>query len=58
VYSNDSEYDLRTEHYRILGVDLTEVPGINTLLVHTLLAEVGPDLSNFRGRLHHCIHTQ
>jgi transposase len=27
---------------------LTEVPGINTLLVHTLLAEVGPDLSKFR----------
>jgi hypothetical protein len=48
VYSSCPDYDLRTEHYRILGVDLTEVPGINTLLVHTLLAEVGPDLSKFR----------
>ena len=48
VYSSHPDYDLRTEHYRILGVDLTEVPGINTLLVHTLLAEVGPDLSKFR----------
>jgi transposase len=48
VYSSQPDYDLRTEHYRILGVDLTEVPGINTLLVQTLLAEVGPDLSKFR----------
>jgi transposase len=48
VYSSRPDYDLRTEHYRILGVDLTEVPGINTLLVHILLAEVGPDLSKFR----------
>jgi transposase len=48
VYSSQPNYDLRTEHYRILGVDLTEIPGINTLLVHTLLAEVGPDLSKFR----------
>jgi transposase len=48
VHTNTPSYDLRTEHYRILGVDLTEVPGINTLLVHTLLAEVGPDLSKFR----------
>jgi hypothetical protein len=48
VHSSQPSYDLRTEHYRILGVDLTEIPGINTLLVHSLLAEVGPDLSKFR----------
>jgi len=48
VYSSKPDYDLRNEHYRILGVDLTEVPGINTVLVQTLLAEVGPDLSKFR----------
>jgi transposase len=48
VYSSQPDYDLRTEHYRILGVDLTEIPGINTLLVQTLLAEVSPDLSKFR----------
>jgi transposase len=28
-------------------VDLTQIPGINTLTAHTLLAEVGPDLSRF-----------
>ena len=48
MYSSQPDYDLRTEHYRILGVDLTEIPGVNTLLVQTLLAEVGPDLSKFR----------
>jgi hypothetical protein len=48
LHSSCSGYDLRTEHYRILGVDLTEVPSINTLTVHSVLAEVGPDLSKFR----------
>lgn len=48
LHSSCPGYDLRTEHYRILGVDLTEVPSINTLTVHSLLAEVGPDLSKFR----------
>jgi transposase len=33
--------------YRIFGVDLTEVPGMSILTAHTLLAEVGPDLSRF-----------
>ena len=42
-----AETDLRTQLYRILGVDLTEVPGLGTLSIHTLLAEVGPDLSAF-----------
>jgi transposase len=42
-----AETDLRRELYRILGVDLTEVPGFGTLSIHTLLAEIGPDLSAF-----------
>ena len=33
--------------YRILGVDLTAVPGLNPLSVPTLLAEVGRDVSRF-----------
>jgi len=44
----EPEYDLRAQHYRILGVDLTQVPGISSLIVHTILAEVGPDFSKFR----------
>jgi len=38
---------LRDEAYRVLGVDLTTVPGISVLHVQTVLAEVGPDLSRF-----------
>jgi len=47
-YRNEPNFDLRQHLYRILGVDLTAVPGMNILTAHTLLAEVGPDLSKFR----------
>jgi transposase len=39
---------LREEAYRILGVDLTTVPGIGVLHIQAVIAEVGPDLSKFR----------
>ncbi len=38
-------FDLRRELYRIVGVDLTEVDGINVLTAQTILAEVGHDMS-------------
>jgi len=44
---NEIRFDLRSELYRIFGVDLTQIPGVNALTAHTLLAEVGPDLSLF-----------
>ena len=47
-FSNEPNFDLREHLYRILGVDLTAVPGLPVLTVHTLLTEVGPDLSGFR----------
>jgi hypothetical protein len=31
------------------SVDLTVVPGMSSLLIHTILAEVGPNLSRLRG---------
>jgi transposase len=40
--------DLREKQYRMLGVDLTQVPGINTQTVQDFIGEVGPDLSRFR----------
>jgi len=43
-----SDEELRKEFFRVLGVDLTAVPGINVGTVQVLLAEVGPDLSRFR----------
>lgn len=39
-------FDLRTELYRIFGIDLTSVPGLNVTTVYTLFAECG-DLSAF-----------
>ena len=32
---------------RVLGVDLTTIPGISALTAHTLLAEIGADLTRF-----------
>jgi len=39
--------DLRTEFYRILGVDLTAIPGIEVHTIQTLFSECGSDLSAF-----------
>jgi transposase len=44
---NEMRFDLRGHLYRIFGVDLTAVPGINAATAHVLLAEVGRDLSAF-----------
>jgi len=45
-------FDLRTELYRILGTDLTRVPGLNTSTVSTLFAELGADLTKFPANDH------
>jgi len=39
--------DMGSELQRVLGVDLTCIPGISALTAHTLLAEIDPDLSRF-----------
>jgi hypothetical protein len=38
---------LRDDLYRAFGVDLTEVPGINSLTAQILLTEIGPSLDRF-----------
>jgi transposase len=48
LFSNEPKFDLRGHLYRIFGVDLTAVPGISVLTAHTILAEIGPDISKFR----------
>lgn len=40
-------FDLRAELYRITGVDLTRVDGINVLTAQTLIAECGSDMSRW-----------
>ncbi len=44
---NQPQFDLRSHLHRILGVDLTALPGFSTINVHTLFAEVGADVSQF-----------
>jgi transposase len=45
---NASDEQLRQEFFRVIGVDLTAIPGINVGTVEVLLGEVGPDLKRFR----------
>ena len=46
--SKSIDSQLRTELHRIIGTDLTLIPGIDVTTVQTILSEVGPDLSAFR----------
>lgn len=46
VQRNEPQFDLRSEAYRVLGVDLTALPGFQTPTVLVLLAELGPDFAN------------
>ena len=45
---NEFRFDMRSELYRIFGVDITAVPAIHALTGYTLLAEIGTDWSKFR----------
>ena len=44
---NELRFQLRTELYRLLGVDLTAVPGISSLTSFTVLSEIGTEMSKF-----------
>jgi transposase len=39
------QFDLRQQLYRVSGVDLTSIDGINVLTAQTLLSEIGLDMS-------------
>jgi len=40
-------FDLRSELYRVTGVDLTAIDGINVLTAQTVISEVGMDMRRF-----------
>lgn len=44
---NAPAFDLRSHCYRVFGVDLCEIPGIDAVTCHVLLTEVGQDLKAF-----------
>lgn len=49
---NAPKFDLRTELYRITGVDWTQVDGIDVQVAQSVIAEVGVDLQQFATERH------
>jgi transposase len=49
---NEPVFDLRGELYRLLGVDLTTIPGIQAATAQTLVSELGCDLSRWKTEKH------
>jgi transposase len=45
---NAPRFDVRTWLFRLCGVDLTQINGINPTTALKVIAEVGPDLSRFK----------
>jgi transposase len=44
---NAPQFDLRTELYRITGIDWAQINGIDVLTAQTVIADAGADLSAF-----------
>ncbi len=49
---NEPHFDLHTQLYRISGVDLTRIDGIEVLTAQTLIAEIGLDMSRWKSEKH------
>jgi transposase len=49
---NEPAFDLRTHLYRITGVDLTQVPGLQAPTIHVILAEVGLNMHKWPTEKH------
>jgi transposase len=47
-----ADFALRNELHRILGVDLTLIPGVHTTVVHTFVSEVGVSVERFSDAKH------
>jgi hypothetical protein len=49
---NEPVFDLRSELYRLLGVDLTTIPGIQASTAQTLVSELGTNISRWKTEKH------
>lgn len=49
---NAPQFDLRSELYRITGIDWAQINGIDVLTAQTVMAEAGADLSAFPSERH------
>ncbi len=51
---NAPSFDMRTQLYRLTGVDLTAIEGLNEVTVQTILSEIGTDMSRWSTEKHFC----
>lgn len=51
---NAPSYDARSYLYRLTGVDLVAITGLNESTVQTIISEIGTDLSAFPSEKHFC----
>jgi transposase len=51
---NGPSYDARSGLYRVTGVDLVAITGLNASTVQTIISEVGTDLGAFPSEKHFC----
>jgi hypothetical protein len=51
---NAPAFDLRTQLYRICGVDLVQVDGLNTSTVQDIITDIGTDMSKWNTSKHFC----
>ena len=52
VRRNTPKFDLRTELYRLTGVDWSRIDGIDVQIAQTVIVEVGTDLKDFPSEKH------
>lgn len=48
LYGNSAQIDLRDELYRISGVDLTCIDGVDVITAQTIISEIGLDMTRWR----------
>ncbi len=51
---NSPDYDLRSQLYRITGVDLTQIDGLNASTVQDIITDIGTDMSKWPTSKHFC----
>src|SRR5204863_8635349 len=51
-HRNEPSFDCRSQAYRISGVDLTRIDGINESAALSLIAEIGVDMSPWKTEKH------
>ena len=49
---NKMTFDLRAELFRICGVDLTAIAGVNAIIAHTVITHIGLDMSRWKTEKH------